>query len=105
MKGFDVTGLLRFIRAPVFFLGLLFSAIAAFVICAAVSVGSWCEDALRWLGYRSRPAWLPPVLGIIGYVGLGVAGPAYLGGSLIGWPGAVLGPLLMLGLIAVLGRW
>ncbi len=95
----------RIVRAPVFLVGLLISAIPAFFICAVVSVGSWCEDGLRWIGYRSRPAWLPAALGIVGYVGLGVAGPAYLGGSLIGWPGAILGPLLMLGLIAVLGRW
>ncbi|HEC23542.1 MAG TPA: hypothetical protein ENI95_11575 [Chloroflexi bacterium] len=79
--------------------------IPVFFIVAIVSVGSWCEDALRWLGVRARPRWLPGVLGAVGYVSLGLAGPAYLGGRLMGWPGAILGPVLALGAIAVLGRW
>lgn len=72
---------------------------------AWVSVGSWCEDALRWLGYRARPRWLPAALGLMAYVGLGIAGPAYLGTVVLGWPGAVLGPAVALGAIAILGRW
>ena len=95
----------RIVRAPFFLLSVAMSMLPAFFIFAAVSVGAWCEDVLRWLGYRSRPAWLPGALGIVGYAGLGVAGPAYLGGALIGWPGAVLGPMLALALIAILGRW
>jgi hypothetical protein len=36
---------------------------------------------------------------------LGIAGPAYLGYFLIGWPGAIIGPLFTLVMIAILGRW
>ncbi len=93
------------IRAPFFLLGVLFGMIPTFFIFAMVSVGSWCEDALRWVGYRSRPAWLPAVLGAVVYAAFGLAGPAYLGQHLIGWPGAIVGPVLALGAIAVLGRW
>ncbi len=95
----------RILRAPVFLISLMLSMIMVFVIVASVSVGSWCEDALRWLGYRSRPRWLPAALGVIGYLSLGLAAPALLGRLLIGWPGAILGPVLALGAIAVLGRW
>ncbi len=97
--------LARMLRAPIFVIGLLFSFIPVFFLFAVVSIGSWCEDLLRQLGYRSRPAWLPPVLGVLGYASFGLAGPAYLGERLLGWPGAVLGPVLMLGVIAVLGKW
>ena len=95
----------RIVRAPFFVGSLAISMIMAFFIFATVSVGSWCEDALHLLGYKSRPRWLPAVLGVVGYTGLGIAGPAYLGDLLIGWPGAILGPLLVLGAIALLGRW
>ena len=99
------TVLSRIIRAPFFMVSLLISLIMAFWFFATVSVGAWCEDALRWLGYKSRPLWLPGVLGVIGYTGLGIVGPAYLGGLLIGWPGAILSPLLVLAAIAWFGHW
>jgi hypothetical protein len=95
----------RLARAPFFVAGLLFSLVPVFFFFAWVSVASWCEDGLRRVGYRGRPAWLPAVLGIVGYAGLGIAGPAYLGHALIGWPGAILGPLLVLCSVAILGRW
>jgi hypothetical protein len=40
-----------------------------------------------------------------GFLVLGVVGPAWLGNRLIGWPGLIVGPLLILGLIALLDRW
>jgi hypothetical protein len=95
----------RIIRAPFFLGSLLVSSFFAAFILAVVSIGSWFEKILHRLGYRSRPAWLPPALGVLGYMGLGLAGPAYLAGRLIGWPGFVIGPLLALGAIAVLGKW
>jgi hypothetical protein len=95
----------RILRAPFFLGSLLVSSFFALFILAVVSIGSWFEKVLHWLGYRSRPAWLPPFLGVLGYMGLGLAGPAYLAGRLIGWPGFVIGPLLALGAIALLGRW
>jgi hypothetical protein len=97
--------IIRIMRAPVFLFALLLSAVPVFFIFASVSVGSWAEDGLRWFGYRSRPRWLPAVLGFVGYTGFGVAAPAILGRLLIGWPGAILGPVLALGAIALLGRW
>ncbi len=95
----------RILRAPFFLISLGLSLLPVFFVFASVSVGAWCEDALRLLGYRSKYGWLPALLGFVGYTGLGVAGPAYLGNVLIGWPGAILGPLIALGVIAVLGRW
>jgi hypothetical protein len=95
----------RIIRAPFFLGSLLVSSFFAVFILAVVSLGSWFENLLHRLGYRSRPAWLPPALGVLGYMGLGLAGPAYLAGRLIGWPGFVIGPLVALGAIAVLGKW
>ena len=95
----------RIIRAPLFLGSLLLTSLVALFILAVVSIGSWFEKVLRWLGYRSRPGWLPPFLGVLGYMGLGLAGPAYLAGRLIGWPGFVIGPLVALGAIALLGRW
>jgi hypothetical protein len=96
---------LRILRLPFFLLSLILGLVGVLFFVAATSVGGWCEDALCWLGYRSRPAWLPIVLGASAYTVLGVAGPAYLGGQLIGWPGAILGPVLVLGAIAILGKW
>lgn len=97
--------MVRIIRAPFFMISLLVGAILTFFILAWVSVGGWCEDALRWLGYRERQSWLPAVFGMVGYVGFGIAAPAYAGWHLIGWPGAIVGPILALAAIAVLGRW
>ncbi len=81
-----------------------FYRLTAFFL-AWVSVGDWCEDGLHWLGYQERPHWLPGVVGIAAYIGLGIAGPAYLGYYLIGWPGVFVGPLCALVIIAILGRW
>lgn len=97
--------LVRILRAPFFLISIAFSTMLVFFFFAWVSVGSWCEDALRWLGYRARPRWLPAALGLMTYVGLGIAGPAYLGAVILGWPGAVLGPVVALGAITILGRW
>lgn len=95
----------RIIAIPLFVLGLILSFIPFFFILASVSIGAWCEDVLRRVGYRARPSWLPMVLGIAGYAGLGVAGPAYAGRLLIGWPGMIIAPILILIAIAILGRW
>lgn len=98
--------MVRVIRLPVFIvLNMLVGGALVFFFLAWVSVGDWCEDGLRWLGYKGRTDWLPGVLGIAVYVSLGIAGPACLGYSLIGWPGAIVGPLCMLVTIAILGRW
>ncbi len=93
------------LRAPVFFLSLAVSIMLALFFFAWVSMGAWCEDVLRWFGCGIRLRWLPGVLGFVGYVGLGLIGPIYLGEWLIGWPGAVLAPVFALGVIALLGRW
>jgi hypothetical protein len=93
------------VRAPVFLVGLAASMVCVFFIFAWVTVGAWCEDGLRALGYRNQPRWLPAILGILAYAGLGIVGSAFLGNWLFGWPGGVLVPLAILALIAKLGRW
>ncbi len=95
----------RVVRAPFLALGIILALIPAIFIFAVVSVGDWSERLLCIVGYRARPQWLPFALGILGYVGLGVAAPAYLGGLLLGWPGSLIAPIIALGCIAVLGRW
>jgi hypothetical protein len=95
----------RMIRAPFLMLGILLALIPAIFIFAVVSVGDWCEDLLKLVGYRARPHWLPGALGILGYVGFGIAVPVYLGDLLLGWPGRVAAPILALACIAVLGQW
>ena len=96
----------RVIRLPVFIVfNMLVGGALVFFFLAWVSVGDWCEDGLHWLGYRERPDWLPGVVGIAAYIGLGIAGPAYLGYYLIGWLGIILGLLCAQVMIAVLGRW
>lgn len=95
----------RLIKAPFFLAALLASMIPVFFFFAWVSVGAWAEAALRAIGYRERPWWLPAILGFVGYGGFGVALPAYLGARLAGWPGGILLPLMTLGIVAILGRW
>lgn len=98
--------MVRVIRLPVFIvINMLVGGALVFFFLAWVSVGDWCEDGLRWLGYRGHPDWLPGVVGIAVYVGLGIAGPAYLGHYLVDWPGLIVGPLITLVMIAILGRW
>lgn len=97
--------IVRILRAPFFVCALLLSMVPVFYLFASVSMGAWVEEGLQRLGLQMPPRWLPAVLGVLAYTGLGVAAPAVLGGNLLGWPGAVLGPLLALGVIAVLGRW
>jgi hypothetical protein len=84
--------------------GVAFSLIAAMLLMASVTLGAWCQDGLRALGYRDRPPWVPTVLGVLALICL-LVGPAYLGLRLIGWPGALIGPPLALALIAWLGNW
>src|SRR5574341_2465141 len=95
----------HFMHTVGFLAGLFVSFIPIAFLFASVTFGAWCEELLLRIGFTSRPGWLPPVVGVLGYAGFGVAGPAYLGGHLLGWPGAVAGPLIILGVVAVLGKW
>ncbi|NDJ52083.1 MAG: hypothetical protein GYB68_03240 [Chloroflexi bacterium] len=99
------SGVLRVLRAPFFLASMVFSMAGAFGFFAVVQVGAWAEDGLRLLGLRQMPEWLPAGLGILGYLGLGVIIPALAAYRWIGWPGAILLPLLVLGIIAKLGNW
>jgi hypothetical protein len=93
------------VRLPFFLINLLLGLMGLLYFAASTSVGAWMEAILRLFGYRSRPNWLPAALGFAGYTLFGLAGPAYLGARLIGWPGAIAGPLLTLLLVAVAGGW
>ncbi|GAB4470219.1 MAG: hypothetical protein Kow00124_06200 [Anaerolineae bacterium] len=97
--------LLKVMRAPFFALNLLVGSILTVIVLASVTVGAWADGLLRLIGIRMRPHWLPAALGVVGYLGLGIALPAYLGSLLIGWPGAMLAPLLVLAGVVILGRW
>jgi hypothetical protein len=97
--------MVRLIRAPFFILMVLLSLIPGAFICASVSVGAWFEDGLRLIGLPPRRDWIPLTLGISGYLLLGIVLPAYLGGRLMGISGAILFPLAVLIVIALLDRW
>ena len=94
----------RLMRAPIVFIGFVVGSYLTGVFLAFVSLGAWVEGALRWLGVK-RLGGLSALAGVGGFLVLGVVGPAWLGERLIGWPGLILGPLLILGLVALLDRW
>jgi hypothetical protein len=95
----------RVIRAPFFVAMFLVTLIPATFICAAVSVGAWFEDGLRLIGVPPRRDWIPLVFGIMGYLGLGIVLPAYLGSQWLGAGGAIMFPVVVLIMIAWLDRW
>jgi hypothetical protein len=95
----------KIVRAPFFFIPLFLSMLGVLFIFAWVTVGAWFESLLCALGLRSQPSWLPSILGFVGYIGLGILLPGYLGSTLVGWPGMILAPLLVLGSVAWFGRW
>jgi hypothetical protein len=97
--------IVKVIRAPFFIAMVLITLVPATVICAAVSVGAWFEDGLRLIGAPPRRDWIPLMLGIVGYLLLGVAVPAYFGSQLLDVSGVVMFPLAVLIMIALLDRW
>lgn len=92
------------LRAPIVWVGFVISLYVSGVLFAVVSVGAWAEEAFRWLRIR-RLDGLSGVAGVGGFLLLGVFGPAWLGDRLLGWPGLIAGPLLVMGLVALLDRW
>jgi hypothetical protein len=95
----------KYVRAPLFFVNLLIGGILTFSILASVSIGAWIEDALRFTGYEAKRSWLPAIIGILLYLAVGLIGPIVLGNYLIGWPGAVITPVIIGLVIVYLGRW
>jgi hypothetical protein len=95
----------QIVTAPFFVIGVILGGLLTVLALASISVGGWSEVALSRVGYREKPRLLPMILGLAGYFGIGIVGLAALGGYLLGWPGAVLGPLLGIVLIAILDRW
>jgi len=95
----------KIIRAPFFAASILFSIIIVIVIVSVVSIGDWAERLLLRAGYQNMPRWLPPVCGAVGYLVLGVGVPAWAGWWLLGWPGAIGGPVLSVAIISLLARW
>lgn len=94
----------QIVTAPIFMIGVVLGGLLTVFALASISVGGWSEQVLSHVGYKETRL-LPMILGLAGYIGIGLVGLAILGGYLLGWPGAVLGPLLGLVLIGVLDRW
>jgi hypothetical protein len=92
------------LRAPLVWIGFLLSLYLTGVFAAIVSLGAWVEDGLRWLGLK-RVGTVSAVTGVVGFLGLGVIGVAWLGNRLIGWPGLIVGPLLAMAFVGLLDRW
>ncbi len=95
----------QIVTAPIFMIGVILGGLLTVFALASISVGGWSEQALSHVGYKEKPRLLPMILGLAGYIGIGLVGLALLGAYLVGWPGAVLGPILGIVLIAVLDRW
>lgn len=96
---------MKYLRAPFMVFGVVFGGLGVAFAVASVTVGDWAERALRLLGYKGRPTWLPALIGVGGYLSLGVAAPAWGGFRLIGWPGALIAPMLVLLLMALVDQW
>jgi hypothetical protein len=95
----------RIIYAPFFFVLVLLGTLAVIFEVASISVGGWIEAVLLRLGYRHKPALLPAFAGVIVFFGVGLVGSGYLGSRLIGWPGAIIGPILAIIIIGLIDRW
>jgi hypothetical protein len=97
--------LTRIVIAPFFLAAVILGFLGVLFVVASISIGGWFEAILLRIGYRHKPILLPAVVGVVLFVGLGLAGMGTLGNSLIGWPGVILGPTLAIAVIAVADRW
>ena len=95
----------RYARMPFFWIGWLIGLYAVGWAVSATTLGEWQEVALQWIGFKNLPDWLPGVLGLAAYFGLGVFGAGYLGWRLLGWTGMCMMPILAIVAISILGRW
>jgi len=95
----------RVILAPFFFAWVLLGTIMVLFVISTISIGGWCEAVLVRIGYRYKPLILPMVIGIVLFVGVVLLGMGMLGHQLIGWPGAILGPVLAILAIALIDHW
>jgi hypothetical protein len=93
------------LRAPVFAPALLLSVIATLPVYASVTVGSWVEAALRQAGVDDPPGGLMAAAGVVLYLAVGLVLPVWAGLTALGWWAGVFAPLLVLAIIARLGRW
>ena len=94
----------RAVRAPFTLVSLAIGGILMFLFLAAISVGGWYEKLLLRLG-TNTPGWIPASLGVVTFLLVGMVVPAVILGQLIGWPGAVLGPTIMVILVSRLNHW
>src|SRR5262245_7781032 len=95
----------RIVFIPFFFVLVFLGTLAVIFEVASISVGGWIETLLLRLGYRHKPALLPAYAGVVVFIGVGLVGTAILGAHLIGWPGAILGPVLAIIAIGLIDRW
>lgn len=95
----------KILRFPFFFVGFLLGLVVLLFFMASTSIGAWIEVGLRRVKLPLKTGWLAGGLGIAVYAVMGIVGPAYLGGLLLGWAGAILSVFLVLAVIVILGRW
>ena len=75
-----------------------------FLFLAAISVGGWYDNILQRLNSKT-PGWIPALFGILTFMLVGIVIPAVALRQLLGWPGTLLGPTLMVLLVALLDHW
>ncbi|NDJ36777.1 MAG: hypothetical protein GYB64_19155 [Chloroflexi bacterium] len=97
--------LLKAVRTPFYLVVVAFSVLMTMPFFGSVTVGAWIEDGLRTVGWQDPPGILLALLGVLAYLVVGLALPILAGARLLGPLGAVAALLLVLALIAYLGRW
>jgi hypothetical protein len=96
--------ILRGLRAPFVVASIVMGGVLMFLFLSAVSVGSWYEALLIKVGLSPR-GWIPPALGFLSFAAGGVWLPALATSAIIGWPGIIIGPSIMIWLVSRLDRW
>lgn len=95
----------RLIRAPFVVLSLVAGTFMLFAYLSAITLGEWLEQFLLSVNLNRGQYWLPGFFGFVACVVLVIAGPAFVGFKVVGWPGIGLGPACAVYIISVLGRW
>ncbi len=86
-------------------LWLLVGAVALVFVVAITTSGQAWEEVLVRLGFRFKREWPLTLLGVVTYLGLFLALPIFIGLRFFGIAGAILLPIVILVIMALLDRW
>lgn len=97
--------LFKIARAPIILIEVLLGALALILVAAIATSGQLWEELLKPLGAKFKVQWPLILLGVVTYFIGFLFLPIYVGHRALGWPGAVLMPIVTLALMALLDRW